>query len=134
MILIGGQALVFLGSTRGTEDRDYLVYNEKSTNVFDHDDDNHIDYINAACSDFFKEIYDLEKGNRIATPQSLLELKAYAFVMHCQNMNWQKADDCEFDMRFLVRSFGLTEIKIVNKYLAASEIKEIEKIIKSTRV
>ena len=57
------------------------------------------------------------------------ELKAYAFVQHCQNGFWKKADEAEFDMKFLAREFNLTTVKVVNKFVSASELKEIMKVI-----
>ncbi len=129
--LIGGAALVQLGSSRSTNDTDYLINDKSTKDMFLCDKEANIDYINANGSRFFNEIYKIEEGKEIATPQSLLELKAYALVQHCQNMNWQKADDCEYDMKFLCRKFNLTEVKIVNKYLAKSELKEVAKVINS---
>lgn len=130
-ILIGGRALVALGSSRSTLDTDYLINDKSNKEMFICDKKNNVDYLNANGSKFFNEIYKAEEGREIASPQSLLELKAYALVQHCQNMNWQKADDCEYDMKFLCRKYNLTETKIVNKYLAKSELKEVIKVINS---
>lgn len=130
--LIGGLALVALGSSRSTEDTDYLV-NEAGKPMFFHDAENNIDYCNAAGSKFFAEIWNAEKGNEIASAQSLLELKAYAFVQHCQNFNFKKADDCEYDIKFLVRHFNTTACKIATKYISEGEYSEVVKIIKSVR-
>ena len=133
MILIGGKALVALGSSRSTKDTDYLVcWNDKP--MFINDPEANIDYINAAASNFFASIYESEKGNEIASPQALLELKAYAFVQHCQNMNFQKADDCEYDIKFLVRNFDVKDLSRVEKVLSNSELKEVQKIINNVRV
>ena len=76
---------------------------------------------------------EIEKNNEQATPNSLFELKAYAFVQHCQNFNFKKADDCEYDIKFLVRNFGITGSKIAKKYMTSGEYSEIEKIIKSVK-
>lgn len=129
-ILIGGRALVALGSSRTTQDTDYLI-NDPSSDLFVHDGDT--DYINAARHNFFNEIWNAEKNNQIASPQSLLELKAFSFVQHCQNFNFQKADDAEYDMKFLVRKFNLEGVKVVNKYVTSGELSEIKKVIESTR-
>lgn len=131
-IMIWGQALVQLWSSRSTKDTDYLIFDEKVKKDFLHDEDNHIDYCNAWFNKFFKEIYKIEKWNKIATPQSLLELKAYAFVQHCKNMNFQKADDCEYDMKFLIRKFDLQKTTIVNKYVNEWEMSEINRVFKNT--
>lgn len=131
-ILIGGQALKNLGSSRNTNDVDYLINDTTSKSAFLHEEN--IDYLNANGNKFFAEIFKIEAGNEQATPQSLLELKAYAFVQHCQNFNFQKADDCEYDMKFLVRSFGLKGVKIVNKYFSSAELNEVNKVINSTKI
>jgi len=132
-ILIGGKALVNLGSSRGTNDTDFLINNTNSKDAFIFDKENNVDYLNANGNKFFAEIFEIEKDNEIASPQSLIELKAYALVQHCQNMKFQKADDCEFDIKFLCRKFELKSVKIVNKYVSAGELSEIKKIINSVK-
>ena len=132
-ILIGGRALVALGSSRNTNDTDYLVNDITTNSPFMFDTEKNVDYINANGHPFFNEIYQLEKGKQIASPQSLLELKAFSFVMHCKHMNWKKVSDCEYDMAFLVREFNLKGCSLVKKYVSESEFVEIEKEIKSIR-
>lgn len=132
-ILIGGKALKNLGSSRNTNDSDFLVNCTETKELFIFDKENNIDYINANGHKLFAEIYEVEKNNQIATPSSLLELKAFAFVQHCQNFNFQKADDCEFDIKFLVRKFNLTAPIKVKKYISISEYAEITKIINSVK-
>lgn len=133
-ILIGGTALKVLGSSRSTLDTDYLVNDVNSKSMFIHDEENNIDYCNANGSKFFSEIWRKENGNEIASAQSLLELKAYSMVQHCLNANWKKADESEFDIKFLVRTFGVKSLSIVKKYVSAGELSEIEKVINSTRI
>lgn len=101
-ILIGGQALRNLGSSRHTEDVDYLVNDIATDAMFVFDLDAKTDYINANGHKFFMEIFNIEKENKVATPQSLLELKAFSFAQHCLNFNFAKADCCEFDIKYLV--------------------------------
>lgn len=132
MILIGGKALVSLGSSRSTNDTDYLV-NLPCQPMFINDDENNVDYINAAASSFFMSIYKTEEGKEIASPAALLELKVYAFVQHCQNMNFQKADDCEYDIKFLVRNFDVKDLSRVAKMLSSAELKEVQKIINNVK-
>jgi hypothetical protein len=132
-ILIGGAALRNLGSSRHTSDTDFLIFDETSKIAFIHDSENNIDFLNANGNKFFNEIYKIEKGNVQASAQSLLELKAYAFVQHCQNFNFQKADDCEYDMKFLVRKFNLKSLNTVKKFISNGEMSEIVKIINSTK-
>lgn len=129
-ILVGGKALRNLGSDRHTEDTDYIIFDETSKEAFLHEDG--IDYLNANGNKFFREVYEQEKGNIQATPQGLLELKCYAFVQHCQNFNFAKADACEYDIKFLVRNFGVNP-KIVKKYVSSGEFSEIIKIINSVK-
>ncbi|QKG59119.1 hypothetical protein GKZ68_20775 (plasmid) [Hymenobacter sp. BRD128] len=132
-LLIGGQALVALGSTRITNDTDYLVSDLSSPADFLHDEAANVDYINANGHQFFAAVWKAEAGNRsgVATPQSLLELKAFSFVQHCLNRKFQKADDAEFDIKFLVRTFGLTSVKLVAKFVTAGQLSEIKKVIAS---
>lgn len=126
-ILIGGRALVALGSSRNTLDIDYLVDAPESKEPFFHEGG--VDYCNASGLNLFRDIYDLEIGKQMASPQALLDLKAYAWVQHCINGNFRKADEAEFDIKFLVREFDLTGLKSAIKYLSKSERAEVEKII-----
>ena len=130
-ILVGGQALRNLGSDRHTEDVDFLVNDKSTTDAFINTVG--IDYINANGNKFFNEIYNIEKGNIQATPRSLFELKVYAFVQHCQNFNFAKADSCEYDLKFLVRNFNITESRIARKYITNGEYSEIVKIVRSVK-
>ena len=130
-ILVGGQALKNLGSDRYTNDVDYLINDESTNEAFIVSES--VDYLNANGNKFFAEIFNIESGNGQATPQSLFELKAYAFVQHCQNFNFKKADSCEYDIKFLVRNFGIIESKIARKYMSLGEYSEIIKIIKSVK-
>jgi hypothetical protein len=126
-LLIGGQALRQLGSTRHTNDFDYLVNDTSTTNAFITSEE--VDYINANGHKFFNEIWKMEQNNttEVATPQALLELKAFSLVQHCQNMNFRKADESEFDMKFLMRKFNLKLPTIVKKFVSAGEYSEIVK-------
>lgn len=129
-ILVGGQALRNLGSDRYTNDVDYLVNDITTTNAFITSEN--VDFLNANGNKFFAEIFKIEAGNEQATPQSLFDLKVYAFVQHCQNYNWAKVDSCEYDIKFLHRNFGCTP-QISKKYISAGELSEITKIIDSIR-
>jgi hypothetical protein len=132
-ILIGGAALREMGNDRYTDDTDYLVC-DSSKDTFSHDSENNVDYINAASNKFFAEIFKIEEGNKIASAQSLFELKAYAFVQHCQNFNFKKADSCEYDIKFLVREHGIKGSAIAKKHITSGEYSEIEKIINSVKI
>ena len=126
-LLIGGQALKELGSSRHTEDFDYLINDTNNKNPFITSDE--IDYINANGHNFFAEIWKLESENEteIASPKALLELKAFSLVQHCQNFNFKKADEAEFDMKFLMRKFNLKLPTIVKKHVTPGEYSEIIK-------
>lgn len=131
-ILVGGQALRNLGSDRYTNDVDYLINDKSSTAAFITGENE--DLLNANGNKFFAEIFAIENGNEQATPQSLFELKCYAFVQHCQNFNFAKADTCEYDIKFLVRNFGIKSSTIAKKYITAGEYGEIQKIIDSVKL
>lgn len=131
-ILIGGQALRILGSDRHTNDVDYLVNDTSTKDMFITSEEE--DLINANGNRFFARIYNTEINNDIASPQSLLELKAYSFVQHCQNFNWAKVDSTEYDIKFLVRKFNLKKISIANEFMTIGELSEINKIIKSVKL
>jgi hypothetical protein len=134
-LMIGGQALVQLGSSRTTNDTDYLVNDTTSKLAFTHDKEANVDYCNANGNAFFAAIWKSEEKNigPLASPQALLELKAYSLVQHCINRSWGKADDAEYDMKFLVRAFGLKGVSIVKKHITAGELSEVEKVINSVR-
>lgn len=137
-ILIGGQALKNLGSSRHTDDVDYLINDTTSAKAFIHDVENNVDYCNANGNRFFGDIYAKETGNETASVQSLFELKAFAFVQHCQNRNFAKVDACEFDIKFITRIALQSGVKlnanIIKKYVSASELQEIVKIVNSVRI
>jgi hypothetical protein len=130
-ILIGGQALRNLGSDRHTNDVDYLINDLSSTEAFICSENE--DLLNANGNKFFAEIFAIENGNEQATPQSLFELKCYAFVQHCQNFNWKKVDSTEYDIKFLVRNFDIKGSFIAKKYISSGEYSEIVKIINSVK-
>jgi len=131
MKLIGGQKLKEFGSTRHTDDSDYLIFDQEKE-LFSHGQD--VDYINAAKHAFFKEIWNKEIDNSEISLNSLFELKCYSFVQHCQNFNFAKADNDEFDIKFLVRKLGFdVNANIVKKYVSDGEMSEIVKIINNMK-
>jgi hypothetical protein len=137
-LMIGGQALRTLGSTRFTADTDYLVC-VKNGSLFFHDKENNVDYINAGAqkqkgenanaAKFFAEIWKMEKNNNssIASVQAIAELKAYSLIQNCLNGDWKKADEAEFDLNFL-KSLGATLPTICAKYVTSGQFSEIAKI------
>ena len=129
--LIGGAALVKLGSSRRTLDVVYLTYDDSNEQLFIHDHKENVDYVNAAASDFLRKIWETESKaiGELATPKTLLLLKAWAFINHCQNGYWQRADDAEYDIRFIVRTLGATDVSLLSMAVSAAELKEVQKII-----
>jgi len=127
--------LVKLGSSRSTVDTDYLVKDADSKMAFIHDQVNNIDYINANGNQFFAEVWEMEKNNigELASPQALLELKAYSFVQHALNYSWMKLAATEFDIKFLVLTQGVSELKIVNKFITPGQLEEVKKVIASAK-
>ena len=120
-VLIGGKALVELGSSRSTNDTDYLVFIEDNFEQFIFDEENHIDYMNGNGSNFAEEIWNKEKDNEIASPQSLYDLKAWAMLSHFRNGNNHKLNDCIFDLRFLAINHGIEGISTLKKYITKEE-------------
>jgi hypothetical protein len=128
-ILIGGQALRELGSSRYTDDTDYLVYDANNYEAFLFDTANNIDYMNGNGSNFAEEIYNKEKGNAIATPQSLFDLKAFSLLSHLRNFNKAKINSTIFDMNFLAGKFNITTVDVLKKYITPAELAEIERVL-----
>ena len=129
--LIGGKRLRDIGSSRHTSDSDYLIF-DSERDLFSHDKTG--DYVNAAKQAFFKELWNKELENNEISLNSLVELKCYSFVQHCQNFNFIKADNDEFDIKFLVRELGFNvNFNIVKKYISDGEMSEIMKIIKEMK-
>lgn len=137
-LMIGGAALQKLGSSRGTSDVNYLINDINSDEVFKYDHENNIVYTNANAHGFFKAIWDYEhkvdKVAEIASPQVLLELKCFAYVQHVLNDQFQKVDDSEYDIKFLVRNFQLRRVQIVQDYITDNQLKEVVGIIKGVRM
>jgi len=125
--LVGGQKLRDLGSSRYTDDVDYLIFDSSSTELFINSVEE--DLINCANHPFYTEIWNAGE----VTAELLLEMSAFTFVQHCLNMNFDKADTKEFDIKFLVRLIKNVELKIVNKYVSVGELAEVSKIIESVR-
>ena len=126
--LVGGQKLRDLGSSRYTDDVDYLIFDSSSTDLFINSIEE--DLINCANHPFYTEIWNAGE----VTAELLLEMSAFTFVQHCLNMNFDKADTKEFDIKFLTRLLeGKVELKIVNKYVSVGELAEVSKIIESVR-
>jgi len=131
-ILIGGAALNHYGSSRHTDDKDYLVNIPTEAAAFLHEDD--CDLINASGHPLFMEIWEAEQGNEVASVKALLDLKAFAFAQHCINRKFQKADDCEYDIKFLIRMYGsLYSCPRAKKYLTTGEYSELCKVIRSVK-
>lgn len=131
-VLIGGQALRELGSTRHTEDLDYLIFDENNYSAFIFNDAEKIDYMNGNGSNFAEAIWNKEKDNEIATPQSLFELKVFAFMNQIQNKNFNKINTQIHDLNFLKINFEINETcPTLAKFHSTNTIKEvIDQLIK----
>jgi hypothetical protein len=129
-ILIGGQALRELGSERHTNDVDYLVFDENNFKPFMFDEENNIDYMNGNGSNFAEEIYNQEKGNTIASPQALFELKAFSLISHVRNFNANKINSTIYDMNFLIINFKIdTNCPVLSKYITKTELEEVKNML-----
>ena len=129
-VLIGGQALRELGSSRFTNDTDYLIFDENCYKQFVFDKENNIDYMNGNGSNFSEEIWKKEQNNTIASPQSLFDLKAFALLSHFRNNNQNKLNDCIFDLNFLSVNFGIKTIDVLKKYITKEEANFIHSVIR----
>lgn len=131
-ILIGGQALRKLGSSRYTSDTDYLIFDENNFNQFIFDKENEIDYMNGNGSNFAEAIYKIEEGNEVATPQSLFELKGFSLLSHLRNFNAEKINSTIFDMNFLVINFDINiACPTLSKFATKNEIEIIKNEIRN---
>jgi len=130
-ILIGGQALRELGSCRYTNDTDYLIFDENNFDQFIFDKENNIDYMNGNGSNFAEAIFKIEKNNKIASAQSLFELKAFSLLSHIRNFNNEKINSTIFDMNFLNQNFDVNiSCPTLSKFVTNEEIKTIKKEIR----
>lgn len=134
-LMIGAKALIAMGHDRTTGNTQYLIIDKSSKLPFNNDQEKHIDYCNANGLKFFAEVWKHEKKNigPLASPQALLELEAFSFVQNYQNGHFTKVDAAEYDIKFLVRKFNLTGLKIAQKYISSGELLEIQRIIDSVR-
>jgi len=135
-LMIGGQALRQLGSSRSTEDTDYLIYEPAVSRTFIHDKGGNIDYCNAAANAFFGQVWEMEKDNQgpIASPQALFELKLYAWVQHFCNGFWNKEFDARYDLEFIMRKFPhVTESKVAVWHLNPGQQSEAVKLVNETK-
>ena len=132
-LLIGGQALRVLGSARHTDDVDYMASLPNSKEMFVKEDGGEI--VNAAAHQFFAQVWAGEADNDgdVASPQALVELKAFAFVQHCLNMAFQKADDAEYDIKYLVRKFGVVP-ELVYQHIGSGPAMELRKVVQSVKM
>ena len=134
-LMIGGVALEKLGSTRRDKRVSYLVDMKETTYAYIYDQPNNIDYYNANGSKFFADIWQLEDQNfgEIASPQALFELTIYAYDQYCSTLQFNRVDEAEFDIKFLLRSFKLENITIVNKYITETRLQEVNSFINSVK-
>lgn len=119
--------MIELGSDRSTNDVDFLIWDEDK-DLFTHDEENNIDYINAAAHPFYAEIWQAAKGEGI-TAQLMFEMKAFSLVQHLQNFNFKKVATTEYDMKRLAIDHGVTEAPIASKHMTSNEYKEVLKTI-----
>jgi len=136
MILIGGKKLQQLGSDRHTDDIDFMIYDKNNKELFIQKKD--MDIINTANNNFYSEIWFNEIIENEITINGLLLTCCYAFIQHCQNFNFKKADAKEYDIRFLVRLMNEKKeninLTILKNNVHSGEFEEIQKIINSVKI
>lgn len=125
-IMIGGQALRELGSDRHTEDRDYAVYADGATWKTETPAGEVLDFAaHAFTRDVWAAMQPVAAGaDMIADAQSLAELKGWALVQHCRQGNWAKVAADEYDLQFLGREYGISELPILAKHEGAGAADE----------
>lgn len=136
MKLIGGQKLRELGSDRHTDDVDYLIYDPTDDRLFIHKPDR--DIVNAANHQLYSAVWALDAERDDVSLRALLEMTVFTFVQHCENMNWEKADSKEYDIKFLVRKIlqagEPVDYSIALQHISAGAATEVEKIVKSIKI
>jgi hypothetical protein len=135
MKLIGGQKLRELGSDRHTDDLDYLIYDAADKRLFIHLPGQ--DIINAAAHPFYAAVWSMDATDDVSVA-ALLEMCVFAFVNHCENGSWDKADAKEYDIKFLSRLIKKNgqEVKfeIAKNFISSGAITEVNKIINSVKI
>jgi hypothetical protein len=130
--LIGGQKLRELGSSRYTDDIDYLIYDPENPELFIRKPG--MDIVNAAAHPFYTEVWNLDADSEDISLRALFELCAFTFVNHCENGFWERADEKEFDIKFLARKMGgNVNFDITRKYVSVGAAREVEKILENIR-
>ena len=134
MKLIGGQKLKDLGSDRNTLDTDFLVYFEDEDQIFIKAGSS--DLINAAAQPMLRELWAKESADEISL-SGLFTLCAWAFVNHCQNGNFRKADAKEYDLKFLSRLVHERgeeiDLGLLEKHLHHGELAEVKNVMENIR-
>jgi hypothetical protein len=74
--MIGGQKLRDLGSSRYTDDVDYLIFDLSDSRLFIHGDD---DIVNAANHPFYTEIWNMDLNSDEVSVEALLEMSVFTF-------------------------------------------------------
>jgi hypothetical protein len=113
-IMIGGQALRKLGSDRHTEDVDFAIFGDGSEWRTAAEQGDILD-MNAHA--FTREVWAAAKPvDGVADAQTLAELKGWALIQHCRQMNWAKVAADEYDLKFLGRECGIRSLPILAKF------------------
>lgn len=126
-ILVGNKAMRHYGSSIDTGWTEYLTYDESGISSFESETGTIIN--NAIHSTYHEAIWDAEQDNEIASPSSLLKLECYSFIISIQSCNFESADIHEFNIKFLVRKFGVTNITNLQYYCTLNQYNQVRKII-----
>ena len=122
-IMIGGQALRAHGHDRHTDDVDWAVSRDGAEFVAERTVEG--ETLDMAAFAITAEVWAAMQpveinGQMIADPQSLAELKGFALIQHCRQGNWTKVAADEYDLQFLGRVFGITELPILARHEGAA--------------
>ena len=132
-ILIGDKAMSILGTTRLSESSCYLVLEGNFIEDILRDEQTGSIYVNALGNAFYEEIYRSEKNNLIASPQAMLNLRAYDYIQYLNGKEFEKAAQADYDIRFLIIRYKLQDINIAKKHLSKLQLQEIENLLKSIK-
>ena len=130
-MLIGGQRLRDLGSSRHTNDLDYLIFDTNQPLFINAPE---ADYINASKYDLLTALWNVEKDNKEVSVNGMVTLCGWAFINHLRNLNFNKANDKEFDLSFLGLYAKKHDVKIDFSLLYKYEVKEmVDEVVKEVK-
>lgn len=128
-ILVGNKAMRHYGSSIDSEWTEYLTCDESG--MVSVEPETRTIMYNAIHNMYHKAIWDAEQGNEIASSSSLLKLECNAIINCIKSGNFEESDEHEFNIKFLVRKFGVTDITDLQHYCTFRQYNQVRKIIQN---